>query len=92
MSRSIALRKTAMLCDVRLYTMLERLTNDPRSCFAKIFLNMWPERVVVNYSAIIMLTMLDILPVAIEIAFTAMLMVDTITVSFQADDLPFNSP
>jgi hypothetical protein len=36
--------------------------------------------------------MLAILPVAIEIAFTVMLIVYTITVSFQADDLPFNSP
>lgn len=39
-----------------------------------------------------MLTMPMVLPVAIEIAFTPMLMIDRITVSFQAEDLPFNSP
>ncbi len=35
--------------------------------------------------------MLDIMPVATKIPFTAMLMVDTINASFHAADLPFNS-
>ena len=39
-----------------------------------------------------MLAIPMVLPIAIEIAFIAMLKIDTIIVSFQADDFPFNNP
>jgi hypothetical protein len=53
---------------------------------------MWSVKiVVVNYCADNYVIMLYMLPVATEIAIAEMLIADTISASFKAADLPFNS-